>query len=476
MTQIKDFGFLGTDFQLKLISQIICDRTFGLNIVPMLDSKYFENQYCKQIVNIIKDYNEKHNNQLLTLSGVKERILAETKDAIQRQGCMEVLADVNKRSLQDDESTKELAFDFCKQQAFIKAMKEAEKIVKNGNIDGFKIEEIFRKAMSATDKNDDSIEITDDLDEALEEDYRKPLPTGIDGLDVEIGGGLAKGELGMLIIPTGVGKTTLLSKFANTAYNNGANVLQIFFEDKKKDIQRKHFSALTRFPLNDLHKYREVVKESVEVAKNNGGRLILKKCPSDSTTILHIKQYIRFLINKGIKIDMLILDYIDCVVPSKLNEDSNANEGTVIRQLESLTAEFDIATWTAAQGNRSSISADVVSTDQIQGSIKRAQVGHIIISVAKTLEQKEHGLATMAILKSRVGGDGKIFQNMVFQNDTMTFDTAESSLISQLSFDENKRETIDKMKQEKAIQALRNAQQIREKERENTKKLNKEEE
>lgn len=466
MTQIKDFGFLGTDFQLKLISQIICDRTFGLNIVPILENSYFENQYCKQIVNILKDYNEKNNNQLLTLSGVKEKILADTKDPIQREGCMAVLADVNKRSLQDDEQTKQLAHDFCSQQAFIKAMKQAEKIVKSGVFEDYnKIENIFRDAFQVTNKKDDSIEVTDDLDEALEEDYRKPISTGVDGLDNEIGGGLAKGELGMLIIPTGVGKTTLLSKFANKAWSSGANVLQIFFEDKKKDVQRKHFSALTHYPINELHRYKDDVKGAISLAKSNGGTLILKKCPSDSTTILHIKQYLRFLLNKGTKIDMLILDYIDCVVPSKMNEDSNANEGTVIRQLESLTAEFDIATWTAAQGNRSSISADVVSTDQIQGSIKRAQVGHIIISVAKTLEQKENGLATMAILKSRVGGDGKIFQNMTFQNDIMNFDTAESSLVTQLSFDENKKDILEEKRQQAAVKALKLIQEARERDK-----------
>jgi hypothetical protein len=40
---------------------------------------------------------------------------------------------------------------------------------------------------------------------------------------------------------------------------------------------------------------------------------------------------------------------------------------------------MDVAGWTATQGNRSSISSDVVTTDQMGGSIKKAQVGHVII-------------------------------------------------------------------------------------------------
>ena len=73
-----------------------------------------------------------------------------------------------------------------------------------------------------------------------------------------------------------------------------------------------------------------------------------------------------------------------------------------MRKFEGMCHELDIAGWTATQGNRSSIAAEVVTTDQMGGSIKKAQVGHVIISVAKTLQQKELGLATIAIVKSRL--------------------------------------------------------------------------
>ena len=81
--------------------------------------------------------------------------------------------------------------------------------------------------------------------------------------------------------------------------------------------------------------------------------------------------------------------------------------------------ELDVAGWTAAQGNRTSISSEVVTTDMMGGSIKKAQVGHVIITLAKTLQQKEMGLATIAITKSRVGQDGIVFENCKFDNATL---------------------------------------------------------
>jgi len=87
-----------------------------------------------------------------------------------------------------------------------------------------------------------------------------------------------------------------------------------------------------------------------------------------------------------------------------------------MRQFEAMLAELDMAGWTAVQGNRSSISADVVEANQMGGSIKKGQIGHFIVSIAKTLDQRDKGTATMAILKSRFGKDGIVFSNIVFNN------------------------------------------------------------
>ena len=76
--------------------------------------------------------------------------------------------------------------------------------------------------------------------------------------------------------------------------------------------------------------------------------------------------------------------------------------------------------------HNSSISADVVTTDQMGGSIKKAQVGHVIISVAKSLQQKEMKLATIAITKSRIGDDGVVFENCKFDNGMIEIDTESS--------------------------------------------------
>ena len=219
----------------------------------------------------------------------------------------------------------------------------------------------------------------------------------------------------------------------------GNSVLQIFFEDNPKIIQRKHFTLWTGIAPDDLaNKKEEVMNKITDIKETMTNKLVLKKLPSDTLTMMQIKNQVRKMIAEGNKIDMILLDYIDCVVPDKNLGDEWKSEGSVMRGFEAMCHELDIVGWTATQGNRSSISSEVVTTDQMGGSIKKAQVGHVIISVAKTLQQKEMKLATIAITKSRIGSDGVVFENCKFDNELLEIDTESS--VTFLGFEEQKEE------------------------------------
>lgn len=233
--------------------------------------------------------------------------------------------------------------------------------------------------------------------------------------------------------------TTILTKIANTAFNHGYNVLQIFFEDNPKIVQRKHFTLWTGIEPDNLVKNKETVMNKItEIKETMKNELILKKLPSDSMTMNQIKNQIRKMIADGTKIDLVLLDYIDCVVPESSSKDEWKAEGSVMRGFEAMCHELSLVGWTATQGNRSSISSEVVTTDQMGGSIKKAQVGHVIISVAKTLQQKEMNLATIAITKSRIGKDGVVFENCKFNNELLEIDTESS--VTFLGFEEQQEE------------------------------------
>jgi replicative DNA helicase len=319
-------------------------------------------------------------------------------------------------------------------------MDKAQKIITEGDFESYdKVEGLVRNALQVGEIDKGQTDIFDNLDTVLDEDYRHPIPMGIPGIDRLLKGGLARGEIGVILAPTGVGKTTILTKIANTAFNLGYNVLQVFFEDNPKIIQRKHFTLWTGIEPDNLVKNKdEVMSKITEIQETMQNKLVLKKLASDTMTMNQIKNQVRKIIADGNKIDLIMLDYIDCILPESTSKDEWKAEGSVMRGFEAMCHELDLVGWTATQGNRSSISAEVVTTDQMGGSIKKAQVGHVIISVAKTLQQKEMNLATIAITKSRLGKDGVVFENCKFNNELLEIDTESS--VTFLGFEEQQEE------------------------------------
>jgi replicative DNA helicase len=439
MATNKNFEYLGNNFQIQLLNQIIVDKDFSHSIIDVIENNYFENKYFKIIIQMVKEYYKKyeHTPSFDTLEQV-------AKSELQQETAVKVVLDTIKKiksaPIDGVDFVQEKALKFCKQQELQKVMKKAQKIIDGGEFENYDtLEELVRDALLVGSKDTSMLDVFSNLDQVLDEDYRHPIPMGIPGIDRLLKGGLAKGEIGVILAPTGVGKSTILTKISNHAFNLGFNVLQVFFEDNPKVIQRKHFILWTKIHPDELsEKKEEVMKKVNEIKETMPNELILKKLPSDTKTMLQIKNEIRKMIADGVKIDLVVLDYIDCVVPDKNLGDEWKSEGSVMRGFEAMCHELNLAGWTATQGNRASISSEVVTTDQMGGSIKKAQVGHVIISIAKTLQQKEMKLATIAITKSRIGDDGVVFENCKFDNAMIEIDTESTTTF--LGIEEQKEE------------------------------------
>lgn len=427
-----NLGYLGYSFQVKLVKQLIEDHKFSESIISIIDPNYFDNEYMRLIVAALKNYYEKYE-IIPSYETIFNIIKSETRREIIRESATELIKEVKESDNRDCLHTQDVAIKFCKQQELKKATQKIQKILDGGDFDRYdECEELVKQAISVGTEKDEGVDIFHAIADVLAEDFRSPIPTGLVGIDNLMGGGLSKGELGVILAAFGVGKTTLMTRMANSAYLEGKNVVQIFFEDTVKVIQRKHFSCFSGIELSQLSDRREEVEEAISRFQNLEGNLILKKMSSDGTTIPQIKQYLRKLISSGIKPDIVFLDYIDCVQPTKQFKDEYSGEGNVMRQFETMLSELDIAGWTAVQGNRSAIGADLVEANMMGGSIKKGQIGHFILSVAKTLDQKEEGRATLAILKSRFGRDGVVFEDIIFDNGTLTIDTSQSTDVSLL--------------------------------------------
>ena len=439
MSDKKNFGYLGNTFQIQLLNNIVTYKDFANSIIEVIEPQYFDNQYFKIICQMIREYYTKYEHTP-TFNTLEQLTKSEISSPMAQKSILDTIDQVREVSDEGSIYIQEKSLKFCKQQELQKVMTKAQSIIDKGDFESYdKLEEMVRGALQVGEIDKGTNDVFFNLDEVLNDDYRHPIPIGVPGIDNLLKGGLAKGEIGVILAPTGVGKSTFTTKIANHAFNLGYNVLQIFFEDNPKIIQRKHITLWTGIHPDDLTENKIEVMEKVKhIQSTRKNKLIMKKLASDTVTMNQIKNQVRKMTAEGTKIDMIILDYIDCVVPDKNLGDEWKSEGSVMRGFEAMCHELDMAGWTATQGNRNSISSEVVTTDQMGGSIKKAQVGHVIITVAKSLQQKEMNLATIAITKSRIGKDGIIFENCKFDNGMLEIDTEQS--VTFLGHEEQKEE------------------------------------
>ena len=306
-----NFGKQGNQFQQALIKSIIEDAKYGEQIMEVLESRYFDNNSFKYIVTHIKELQDIYKT-IPTYETLKQKIMTETaNNPLAGRLHSETLQSIEnlKEVVVGETYVKDTALNFCKQQNLRKTMSEALKIIDKGDFESYdKISEMVNQSLQVGATDDDIIDIFDDLDNSLDIDPRVPIPTGISGLDDLLKGGIGVGELGMVLAPTGVGKSTILTKFANTAANTGHKVVQIFFEDTRTQIRQKHFTCWSGLSKDQQVESPEAKLETIAKAREAenregfGGLKIIRMRNYDTTVsdVTYIDGLLRITLTKEV--------------------------------------------------------------------------------------------------------------------------------------------------------------------------------
>jgi replicative DNA helicase len=431
-------GYLGPDFQQKLFWQILTEYEFGEKIFPHLEVSYFDDDNMKRLFMVMSKYfddNKKITNlfnksiyhAISKYKNSRDITEEDTLNSIVRK--IELWNDgvLNGTITADGDVIQTETFLFIKQQEYKKLAGKINAYITTGEIKEkntlYEIEDTIKKISEIGDEEDYGSDLFDDMESVFEKNFRQPIPTGIDAIDEATGGGLGKGEMGIVLAASGAGKSTILTKFANSAVDKAEkNVLQIIFEDTKEQIKRKHFVLWTpKAKLSTFDDMAEEIRNSVERKKESiRGNLIIKRFPQEGITMPFIHQWIkRYEKKMGIKFHMLVLDYLDCVESHKKSSDQTQSEIAVVKYFESMAAELDIPCWSAIQSSRAGFNAEWIDATQMGGSIKRAQKSHFLMSIGRTDEQMYDGRANIKILKARFAKSGVLFENAIFDNDSM---------------------------------------------------------
>ena len=462
-----DLGYLGIDFQHKLVKLFFEDSTFFTMINPIVDQNMFTEDVLRRIVGFMKDrYNE--SGVAPTYVDMDLYIRVHVHDAITLDTILSTLQVLREIDLVGQDIVKSEADKFFKQQNLTKAINKSIEIVKEGNVSKYyDIEDLIRSALDTNVSLDMGYNPMDGIDEALEENYRKVIPTGFSRLDKALYGGLGMGELGVIIAPSGVGKSSATTGFAASAATykckdndyRGFKVLHIHFEDEDVNIKRKYYGWLTGVDAIDLSKpeFKESVKsrlknelfEEAQMIKEN---LWCFHLPSGEVTVGRIEQIVKQGIARGFKPDLIIIDYFECLEYDSADKTDSewSKEGRTMRKLEALAHKYEVGLWVPIQGTKDSFDKEILGLSSGGGSVKKIQIGHVIITLARTQEQKKNHRVTISLEKFRAGRmDDSVMPNVKFNNGTCRFE-----------IDEDEDQALDFIAQQEDIQMQRTREKI----------------
>ena len=106
---------------------------------------------------------------------------------------------------------------------------------------------------------------------------------------------------------------------------------------------------------------------------------------------------------------MVIVDYADLLRPVQARKEKREELGSIYEELRALSSEFKCPVWTASQTNRSGLSAEVITMEQISEAFNKCFVADFIFSVSRTIEDKQNNQGKIFIAKNRNGPDGMVY-------------------------------------------------------------------
>ena len=224
LAEKASFGRYGKTFQEGLIQLIFENRPFADQITEVLDGNFLEVEYLRVFLRKIVEYRGKYNRHpsVEAMTSILRTELENENDVIQKQ-VREYFVRIHSRELTDPEYIKETSLDFCRKQNLKEAMMRSIPLLQKNSFD--EISKVINEALKLGAENNFGYDYLADFEKRFVPKYRNPVSTGWPDLDRIIGGGLGKSELGVVIAPTGVGKSMVLVHLGAEGLKEGKTVV-----------------------------------------------------------------------------------------------------------------------------------------------------------------------------------------------------------------------------------------------------------
>jgi len=443
------FKQYGKAFQEKIFQGLLTDHTWAAQMTEVMKPVYFDLKYLAFLSDKYFKYHTKYKafpTMSLLISIIKDE-LKEQNNAVLKEQIVEYLGRMRTSpDMGDIAYVKDKSLDFCRKQALREALEKSVELISGDKYDA--VVDLMRKAVSVGLPTSVGHDFFEDAEARFVKINRLACPTGLEQLDQKtvLNGGLGRGELGVIVANTGVGKSHMLVGLGAQALKLGKNVVHYTFELTETAVGIRYDSHLTGIASNEIQDSKQEVLDKYK--EMDLGKLIIKEYPTGAATVNTIRNHLEKLSLRGFTPSMLLIDYADIMRSSREYDALRLELKLIYEELRNLAMERNIPIWTASQANRDSSNADVVGLENMSESYGKAMVADVVLSLSRKPTEKATGAGRLFVAKNRAGRDGILFPVHIdtARSTIKILEESELTLQEALNQDDNDRKKLIKEK------------------------------
>jgi replicative DNA helicase len=427
--ELNEKKVLDLDFYETVIAyNCLLDSTYLSSIVDYLDVRFFKNRDIKSIVSIIIKF-FKERGTVPTQTEIKAYLVSDDlKESFKRM--VGLFIDIDKK-FDKTELTDNTEL-FLKEKAVYHALLDAAEKLDSKQLNTAELLTRIEKAVGVNLSQNMGIELFSEIDDFIKDLHSEEphIKTGWKWLDNKLGGGFLENGRSLYVFAgeTNVGKSIFLGNIATNIALYGKTVLLISLEMSEMMYARRLSSSITSIPLSHLKAESDNLRQLItQIAQGKKSKIIIKEFPPSTLTPHQLKSYVKKLIQRGIKPDAIVLDYLN-LLHSPLGNNSYERVLYAAQQTRALSYELNCPIISATQLNRSGYNVDNPGLETISESIGLATTSDAIVSIWQKDEDKELGIINIGMSKNRFGPN---FGSIALKIDYNTLQITEDDTINE---------------------------------------------
>lgn len=442
-----ELDFTSDIIEKLLLKRALTDQKWLSILARSYDQRWFSNANVGKLANILVKFYEKHNSAIpVNVMQVLAAKQAEKYgfDLASINATLSETMSLDFSSLPDEIITSNIR-EFMRKKALSWALTDNIDIITSADNEknSEKYQQIINGCLESLDRiqrisfDEQDIGMNYFSKDAMDEHWKylqnpeAKIATGWPTVDRYTNGGFYKNGrmLALFMAQAGLGKSVFLSNLAVNFMKQNLSVVVISLE-MSQDVYAQRFDAhITSKNINHLADSETdavTARSKIEdfYKKYPNANLFIKEYPPRSINSREIDSYLERLKQSGHKFDVVIVDYLNLVLPNKQTDSMFKDGMAVSEELRALSYKYSVPFISACQSNSEGMNNDQIDMQNVSESRGIVHTVDALFAIYQTTDMRnKDGTLGFKIIKNRLGG--MVGKNCKFKMDPNTLIVAD---------------------------------------------------